>query len=502
MSMATVNIDGMNCASCVSHVQKAARQVQGVEACEVNLATGRATVRFDPGKTDPGKIAAAITAVGYAAEPTSAPGHTHGGRDDHSRAWGRRAIAGIILWFPLELTHWILRVASSHPHAGCELNDWMTWASLACSTLAMLYVGRAFYASAWRSLRHGTSNMDTLIAMGATVAYGYSMIALLGHWLGRWGAPPALYFMESSGFLALISLGHWMEARARHSAGDAIRQLMNLAPATALKLDEQNSPREIPVADVQVGDRILIQPGDRVPVDGAILAGQSAIDESMLTGESLPVFRKIGDEIVGGTLNTDGRITIRATRIGQETALAQIVQLVESAQSAKPPIQQLADRISAVFVPAVLCIALVTGAGWYVWGASHDWAAGRTWATLANAACSVLIIACPCALGLALPAALMVGTGMGARRGILLRDMDALQNAERIETVVLDKTGTVTLGKPTVEAILPADGISTERLLEMAAAAEQFSGHPLAKAVVAAARREGTSAGRANRVQQ
>jgi Cu+-exporting ATPase len=491
MSTATVHIEGMNCASCVGHVQKAAQKVPGVEACEVNLATGRATVRFDPNQTDPGKIATAITAVGYAAEPESAEGHSHHKHEDHMVAWRSRAIAGIILWLPLEVTHWILRLVSGHAHAGCELNDWMTWASLATSAIAMVYIGRAFYVSAFRALRHGTSNMDTLIAMGASVAFGYSLIALLGHWLANWPAPPALYFMESTGLLALISLGHWLEARARHSAGDAIRQLMNLAPAVALKLDEQNTPREIPVAEVQVGDLLLVRPGDRVPVDGVIVAGQSAMDESMLTGEPLPVFKKIGDEVVGGTLSTDGRITIRAAHIGQDTALAQIVRLVDSAQSAKPPIQKLADQISAVFVPTVLCIALVTAVAWYAWGAAHGWAPGRTWAALANAACSVLIIACPCALGLALPAAIMVGTGMGARRGILLRDMDALQNAERIDTVVLDKTGTVTLGKPTVDAIVPAEGIESRKLLELAAAAEQFSSHPLAKAVVAEGRADG-----------
>ena len=241
----------------------------------------------------------------------------------------------------------------------------------------------------------------------------------------------------------------------------------------------------------RTGDRLLVRPGDRVPVDGLIIAGRSAVDESMITGEPIPVVRDVGDEVVAGTINSDGRLTIKATRVGSETALAQIVRLVETAQSAKPPVQQLADRIAAVFVPAVLGIALVTGLGWYGFGQWHHWPAAVTWAMLANAVCSVVIIACPCALGLALPAAIMVGTGVGARRGILIRDIDALQQAEKINTVVLDKTGTITEGRPTVRSISPADGISAQELLSLAASAEQFSAHPLAKAIVAKARSEG-----------
>ncbi len=268
---------------------------------------------------------------------------------------------------------------------------------------------------------------------------------------------------------------------------------MELSPPTALRLDDGQTPVEVPLAEIHHGDRILVRPGDRVPVDGVIIAGRSAVDESMITGEPLPVLRDVGDEVVGGTINTDGRLTIRATRVGRESALAQIVAMVESAQSAKPPVQQLADRIAAVFVPAVLVIALVTACGWYGFGAWHHWPAGHTWASLANAVCSVLIIACPCALGLALPAAIMVGAGVGARRGILIRDIDSLQMAERIDTVVLDKTGTVTAGRPTVGAIVPLDGVSSQTLLGLAASAEQFSAHPLAKAIVAKARMEGAA---------
>jgi heavy metal translocating P-type ATPase len=282
--------------------------------------------------------------------------------------------------------------------------------------------------------------------------------------------------------------------------------LLNLTPAVALKLGgtgvspvsstEQATggtpvppdPHEVPVATLEVGDRVLVRPGDRVPIDGVVTDGQSDVDESMLTGEPLPVSRTVGDSVIGGTVNQNGRLVVRATKVGRDTALAQIVNLVETAQSSKPPVQQLADRIAAIFVPVVLGIALLTGIGWYAWGAAHHWAAATTWGMIAKAVCSVLIIACPCALGLALPAALMVGTGVGARRGILMRDINALQHAERIDTVVFDKTGTITRGKPVVTDVIPADGMSREEVLRLAAGAEQYSEHPLAKAIVAKAR--------------
>jgi Cu+-exporting ATPase len=483
----TLDIEGMTCASCVSHVQKAAMAVPGVEKVQINLASGTAAVTLDSASATPQAVTDAIAGVGYPASVKGASSGRDHSHHDHSQLWRRRAIAGLILWFPLEVTHWIMRLATGHEHE----HDWMIWASLATSTVAIIYVGRGFYSSAWRALKRGTSNMDTLIAMGATVAYGYSVIALAGHWLGLWPAPMAIYLMESTGLLALISTGHWLEARARDSAGNAIRELMTLAPPTALRLDDSQTPTEIPVAEVRLGDRLLVRPGDRVPVDGTIVAGRSAVDESMITGEPLPVVREVGDEVVGGTINTDGRLTVKATRIGSQTALAQIVRLVETAQSAKPPAQQLADAIAAFFVPVVLAIALATALAWYGYGAWHHWPTASTWAMLANATCSVLIIACPCALGLALPAAIMVGTGNGARRGILIRDIDALQLAEKVNTVILDKTGTLTEGRPTVSAITVSDSISSQALLALAASVEQFSAHPLAKAIVAKARSEG-----------
>jgi len=480
-------VEGMNCASCVNHVQKAAKRVAGVAMVNVNLALGRASVAFDPGKTNPVEVAAAITGSGYPATPIveqTAPRNI-GGHHDRANAWLRRAVVGVILWLPLELTHWLMVVFSNHGRMEMPA---MVWASFVAGTLSIIYVGAGFYRGAWAALKHFTSNMDTLIALGASVAYGYSLIAFFGHLAGMWPAPPAYYFMESSGLLALISLGHWLEARAHHSAGSAIAQLLNLAPERTLKLTGNDDlPVEIPLSTVQVGDRLLVRPGDRIPTDGVVVDGRGAVDESMITGEPIPPTRTIGDSVIGGTLNLDGRLVVRAANVGAQTALAQMVKLVENAQSAKPPVQKLADNIAAVFVPVVLMIAVITGAAWFIYGNSHGWTPGRTWADLANAVCSVLIIACPCALGLALPAALMVGTGLGASRGILIRDLESLQRAATVGAVVLDKTGTLTEGKPAVTKIELMDHTTENDLLALAAAAEQSSAHPLAKAVVAAA---------------
>jgi Cu+-exporting ATPase len=406
-------------------------------------------------------------------------------------AWLRRAVVGILLWLPIEAAHWLMKLVGHH-HPVPAQDTAMGWAALALSTISLLYVGSRFYASAFKALRMRTSNMDTLISLGASVAYIYSLVFFVGGLVGALPKPTLdqIYFIEASGLLALISLGHWLEARARQAAGSAIRELLNLAPSVAHKLDENNQPHDVPVGELHVGDRVLVRPGDRVATDGAVLEGRSNVDESMISGEPLPVTRTVGDAVIGGTINQDGHLIVRVTKTGSETALAQIVQLVEKAQSSKPPVQQLADRVAAVFVPAVLLIALVTGVGWWAWGAAHHWGGGPTWGHVANAVCSVLIIACPCALGLAVPTALMVGTGRGARLGILIRDIDALQNAERIDTVALDKTGTLTRGKPVVTQIVPLNGMGEREVLRLAAAAEQYSEHPLAKAVVNRARQE------------
>jgi P-type Cu+ transporter len=490
-------VNGMDCASCVAHVSKAARSVPGVQTIDVNLARGRASARFDPTITNPEKIAAAITQSGYPAEPES-PGISSGNLEEgrlakqihHANAWLRRAIAGLVLWAPVEIAHWVLQAFFPHEHYH-HAHLAIVWIAFVTSTIAIAFVGSGFYKSAWNALLRRTTNMDTLIALGASVAYGYSLVYFLGSLAGLWSlAIDKLYFMESTALLALVSLGHYLEARSRQSAGSAIRQLLNLTPATALKFGDGDVTSEVPVADLQIGDRVLVRPGDRVPVDGVVIDGSSSVDESMITGEPLSVTRGIDDAVIGGTVNQDGRLIVRATKIGAETALAQIVQLVETAQSSKPPVQKLADQVAAVFVPSVLAIALITGIGWYAWGSIHHSPTAITWAAIANAVCSVLVIACPCALGLAVPAALMVGTGLGARRGILIRDIDALQKAEKIDVIALDKTGTVTAGKPIVSQIIALNGTTENKLLQLAAAAEQFSSHPLAKAIVDRARHQ------------
>ncbi len=488
MEEAAFAVDGMNCASCVAHVTKAAKSVAGVESAEVNLVGGRADVRFDPAKTDLAAIAAAITESGYPANPRSDDGAAAEEQRlhqqmHHEQHWLRRAIVGLILWLPVEAAHWVLGAVYPQAHMG------MIWVAFITSTVAMIYVGSSFYKSAWTALLLHTSNMDTLIALGASVAYLYSLIYFVGGQAHLWPRPMGdeLYFMESSALLALISLGHWLEARARQSAGSAIRELLNLAPAIALRLSSTDQPEEIPLAELRVGQRVLVRPGDRVPIDGEVLEGQSSVDESMMTGEPLPVARSTGDKVIGGTINRNGRLIVRATQVGSATALSQIVRLVEKAQSSKPPVQRLADQVAAVFVPSVLTIALITAVGWYAWGAVHHWPTAAIWAAIAKASCSVLLIACPCALGLAVPAALMVGAGRGARRGILIRDIDALQMAEKIDTVVLDKTGTITQGRPSVTSVKSFNGTSDDEVIRLAAAAEQFSSHPLAVAITAAA---------------
>jgi Cu+-exporting ATPase len=490
-----LDVSGMDCASCVSHVTKAAQSLPGVRKAEVNLARGRAVVEFDPAAVAPADIASAISRVGYPAVPQDAQRDPAAAEEErllrqqeHARAWLLRAVLGIVLWLPVELMHWVLPWFGVHrAHHGV---GWMDWLGFATATLAIVLIGGGFYRSAWKALLRATSNMDTLIAMGASVAYGYSLVALGGAVMGRWALPP-IYFMEATGLLALISLGHWLEARARDQAGSAIRQLLNLTPAVALRMSEGEQSEEVPVASLVSGDRVLIRPGDRIPVDGRVVSGKSDVDEAMITGEPLPVVRGEGDEVIAGTLNQTGRLIISATKVGAETALAQIVQMVETAQGSKPPVQKLADRIAAVFVPSVLAIAVLTGIGWYFYGHGRGWSDGMVWAAIAQSVCSVLIIACPCALGLAVPAAIMVGTGRGAQRGILIRDIDAIQSAERISIVVLDKTGTITRGRPTVAEIVPSDGVPENELLRLAASAEQFSEHPLARAILEKAQERG-----------
>ncbi len=528
----------MDCASCSARVEKTLRKLEGVRDANVSLARGRAIVSFDPARLDKSRIAAAVTDVGYPTEPEPERAtiaeqvrSESSAAERHARAWGWRALLGVLLWLPTEAFHWIhawFIAPAGHAHHGAEAQTgWMVWLNLIVSTVAMVLIGSAFSRSAWTALKHRSTNMDVLISMGAGTAYFYSLIGLTGGLLGWWTTPKHLYFVEAAGLLALISLGHWLEARARNRAGVAIRELMSLAPTTAHRVVRAPAPapatngvvqlgspkrslsvvqqpqlvetiEEIAVADLYPEDLVQVRPGERIPADGVVAEGTSSVDESMITGEPLPVTRKPGDAVIGGTVNRDsGALVVRVTHTGAETALAQIVKLVEDAQNAKPAVQKLADRISAVFVPTVLAIAVITGVAWFAYGSLRGWDSQQTWGTIANAVCSVLIIACPCAMGIALPAALMVGTGVGARRGILIRNLEALQNAERVETVVLDKTGTITRGQPVVGAVRAIEGTDENELISLAAAVERSSEHPLARAIVRAAEQRGAAIPRA-----
>jgi Cu+-exporting ATPase len=355
---------------------------------------------------------------------------------------------------------------------------------LIAASIVQFWAGGSFYRAAWSAARHGSSNMHTLVAVGTSVAYGYSAFVVLWPALAaRWGFPPHLYFESAVIVIGLILLGRWLEARARKRTGEAIRALVGLQARTA-RVIRAGVEEDIPLEAVRVGDEIRVRPGEKVPVDGVIVSGASSLDESMLTGESLPVEKRTGDTVIGATLNRTGSFVFRATRVGADTTLAQIIQLVEEAQGSKAPMQQLADRVSAWFVPAVLVLAALTFTGWMLLGPEP-----RLPLALGTAM-AVLIIACPCALGLATPTAIMVGTGKAAELGILIRGGDALEQARRIDTVVLDKTGTLTRGKPSVREVW-SPRLGEDELLALAAAAEVGSEHPLGEAIVERARERG-----------
>jgi Cu+-exporting ATPase len=358
-------------------------------------------------------------------------------------------------------------------------------ALLIAATVVQVWAGREFYQSAWAAGRHGATNMNTLVALSTTVAYGYSAFVTL--WPGlaqRWGLPFHLYYETAVIIIALILLGRWLEERAKGQTSAAIKALMGLQARTA-RVVRDGGEQDIPIEAVRVGDLVRVRPGEKVPVDGIVTEGRSALDESMLTGESLPVEKGPGDEVIGATLNGSGSFIFRAARVGRDTALAQIVRLVEEAQGSKAPMQRLADTISSYFVPVVLVVAALTFAGWLLFGPEPR-------VTMAlQTAIAVLIIACPCALGLATPTAIMVGTGKAAELGVLIRGGEALEAARRLDAIVLDKTGTLTRGQPVVTAISPASGVTEDALLRLAAAAEVGSEHPLGAAIVARARERG-----------
>ena len=489
-----IAITGMTCASCVARNEKALRRVPGVVRAQVNLATGMATVEHQPGVAGRDELVAAVRQAGYEvaapARRTAGAGATTGIADEADaellarRAAERRLLVKVVVGAALSILVFLGSMGFSFVPSFLT-SGWVLWA---LATPVQFWVGRQFYRAALAAARHGSTTMDTLVALGSSAAYLYSAAGMLfPGFFDHHGLGTPMYFDSAALIITLILLGRLFEARARGRTGDAIRTLIGLQPRTARVLRD-GAEVDVPIAEVVHADLVRVRPGEKVPVDGIVVEGSSAVDEAMLTGEALPVSKAAGDEVIGSTLNTTGTFTFRATRVGSETALAQIVRLVEQAQGARPPIARLADHIASWFVPAVMAVA---GATFVVWLLVAPQPA-LTYA-LVNAI-AVLVIACPCALGLATPTAVMVGTGKGAENGVLIRDGASLETAHTLQTVVIDKTGTITEGRPVVtDVVLDGGGAvdGADELLRLAAAAERGSEHPLAAAVLRAAAERG-----------
>jgi Cu+-exporting ATPase len=466
-----LQLSGMTCAACASRIERVLNGLPGVEA-RVNLATERARVRFTPGLADPDVLIAAVERAGYGATPiTEATRAEEKARRaaEYRRELRTFALAALLT---LPLIAQMLPMLAGGAHAQW-LPGWLQWL---LATPVQFWVGRRFYIGAWHALRGGAANMDVLVALGTSAAYFYSLAVLLVAPSGH------LYFEASAAVITLVRLGKLLEARAKSRTSSAIEQLMALAPPTA-RIERAGEVVEVPAASLKPGDLVVVRAGERIPVDGVVIEGTSGVDEAMLTGESLPVPKAQGERVYAGTQNLDGLLKLRAEGVGAHTQLMEIVRLTEAAQGSKAPIQQLADRISGVFVPAVVLFALATFAVW--WGATADLAASLI------PAVAVLVIACPCALGLATPTAVMVGLGRGAQLGILVRSAEALERAERLAILAVDKTGTLTEGRPTLEHMQAVAAIGEDEALRLAAALEQGVHHPIAEALVVAARARG-----------
>jgi P-type Cu+ transporter len=481
-------ITGMTCAACVRNVERAIRKQPGILDVNVNLATEKASVTYLPGGVRRTDLIQAVENAGYGVVDLSgvdAPEDAErAARDAEIKRQERLVRIGVIFSLPLV----ILSMSRHFMHQIPFIMDtfpWLMWHGwpvvfFLLATPVMIILGRQYFEGAYKSARNRTTNMDTLVALGSSAAYLYSVAVLIGILFNNTRLLGTDEYFESAAvILTLITLGKLLEARAKGRTSEAIKKLIGLAPKTATLLRDD---QEIAVAvdDLVAGDRVVVRPGERVPVDGVVIEGRSTIDESMLTGESLPVNKQVGSEVIGATINKQGRLVVEATHVGAQTALAQIIRLVEQAQGSKAPIQRVADQVSSVFVPVVLVLALLTFLGWLVIGQVSFTMA------LVNAV-SVLVIACPCALGLATPTAIMVGTGKGAEMGILFKNSAALETTHRLQTIILDKTGTITRGEPDVTDILPTGVLDEADLLRIAASAERGSEHPLGEAIVRAA---------------
>ena len=514
----TIPVTGMTCAACSGRVQRTLERTPGVATANVNLMTGAATVAYDPTVVSPARMVEAIRSTGYGAELPLADDAVEEllGVQDEAR---EVEVRDLRLRFVVSAVAAVLTMLFSMPLAerigGGAKDPFMRLMMPLSSGLRQLFpaidavsahawryillgltlpvvgwAGRRFYTRAWSAFRHHSADMNTLIAVGTGAAFGFSLAVTLGDdWFAARGVEPHVYYEAVTWIIALILLGNLLEARAKGRTSNAIRRLIGLRPASA-RLLRDGREEDVPLGALGPGDEVLVRPGERIPADGVVLQGTSSVDESMLTGEPMPVVRRAGDPVIGATLNRNGALRMRVERVGGDTVLSRIIRLVQQAQGTKAPIQRLADRISAVFVPVVLSIAIVTFVTWFDLGPAPAYLHALV------SAVTVLIIACPCAMGLAVPTAVMVSTGRGAELGVLIKGGEALERSERLDTVVFDKTGTITEGRPDVRAAEPAPGADADadRLVELAAAVERSSEHPLGEAIVEEAIRRGRPA--------
>ncbi|KAF0140640.1 MAG: Cu2+-exporting ATPase [Rhodospirillaceae bacterium] len=458
LTVTDLAITGMTCAACAARLETVLNRAPGVQKATVNLATGMARVETTAAPLD--DLTVAVAEAGFKA--TLAPGKALEVMET-ARGCGWALTLAALLTLPL-----VIQMGAE----GVHLPSFMLppWLQLVLATPVQFWAGGRFYAGAWASLRHGAGNMDVLVAMGTTAAYGLSAWRVLA----ATDASPALYFEAAAVVIVLVRLGKLLEAKARHSAAAAIRALMHLRPDTA-RVVRDDGVHEVPAEQVKAGEMVVVRPGERFPVDGTVIEGESGVDESLITGESLPVHKTVGMRVVGGAINGEGLLTVQATTVNAASTLARIIRLIEDAQTGKAPVQRLADRLAAVFVPVVVFLAGLTFLVWWLGFGQPE--AGFI------ATISVLVIACPCALGLATPTAIMVGTGVAARHGILIKDAEALEIAHRVTTVVFDKTGTLTEGRP-VFRMAEAVSLPVHEVLRLAAAVQQGSEHPLARAIL------------------
>ena len=484
MENTTLKLRGMSCASCARSIEEAIREVNGVNECIVNFGAELATVEYDPSKTDVTVIQQAVDEAGYSAYPLQQQNPTAQQDEAEKRRQSketneltRKVIVASILSGIIVIGSIPMMTGLHVPFIPMWLHD--PWLQLVLTIPIQFWCGLSFYSNAWKAFKRHAATMDTLVVLGTSAAFIYSLFpTFFPNFFISQGLRPDVYYEAAAVIIALILVGKLLESRAKKQTGEAIRKLIGLQAKTA-RLIRNGQEIDIPIEEVQIGDVILVRPGEKIPVDGEVVDGTSTIDESMVTGESVPVKKQQGDEVIGATINKTGSFKFQATRVGKDTVLAQIVQLVQQAQGSRAPIQRLADSVTGWFVPAVIAIALLTFMIWF------NIMGNLTLALITTV--GVLIIACPCALGLATPTSVMVGTGKGAENGILIKGADSLELAHKIKTIVLDKTGTITQGKPTVTDFVTTDGTANGneiKLLQLAASLERNSEHPLAEAVV------------------